>query len=133
MNRVFVDANIIIDVVNATRSNHKNSLKKVSSLLSNNHRLFTSCDIFTTVYYVASKSVDCDLLIKALDSMLEVMEIIPIDSAIIKKALHICSSEKNSNFEDVLQYVCAKTFDCDLILTNDHDFYSPDIRLMGCE
>ena len=37
--------------------------------------------------------------------------------------------KKFKDLEDTLQYVLAKEMDCDLILTNDRDFYSPDIKI----
>ncbi|ACO03798.1 conserved hypothetical protein [Persephonella marina EX-H1] len=39
--------------------------------------------------------------------------------------------QEDKNFkdlEDTLQYVLAKENECDLILSNDDDFYSPDIK-----
>ena len=42
--------------------------------------------------------------------------------------------EKDKNFkdlEDTLQYVLAKENECDLILSNDNSFYSPDIKIIS--
>jgi len=42
--------------------------------------------------------------------------------------------EKDKNFkdlEDTLQYVLAKENECDLILSNDNNFYSPDIKIIN--
>ena len=42
--------------------------------------------------------------------------------------------KKDKNFkdlEDTLQYVLAKKENCDLILSNHRNFYSPDVQVMG--
>jgi len=43
---------------------------------------------------------------------------------------------QNSNFkdlEDTLQYLLAKRVECDLILSNDGGFYSPDIKVLSAK
>ena len=37
--------------------------------------------------------------------------------------------KKFKDLEDTLQYLLAREMECDLILTNDKDFYSPDIEI----
>ena len=32
------------------------------------------------------------------------------------------------DLEDTIRYVLAKENECDLILSNDNDFYSPDLK-----
>ncbi|MEA3490950.1 MAG: hypothetical protein U9R27_03535, partial [Campylobacterota bacterium] len=37
----------------------------------------------------------------------------------------------NNDLEDNLQYICAQKFKCDMIITNDKDFYSDSMMLMS--
>jgi len=43
------------------------------------------------------------------------------------------SNTKHKDLEDTIQYVMAKKAGCDLILSNDRGFVSPDIALMSTE
>lgn len=133
MKRAFLDANIILDLIDSSRLGKSKSTECVKRLMLDDYELLTSCDIFTTVYYVASKSMNSKEIVYGLGELLKIFTIVPIDADIIKKALDVCSISHSSDFEDVLQYVCAKKFDCDVILTNDKSFYSQDIRVIGCQ
>ena len=53
--KVFLDANIIVDLYDNTRRFHNYSVKSYSYLLNNKIKLFTSCDLITTIYYLNSK------------------------------------------------------------------------------
>ena len=47
--------------------------------------------------------------------------------------MHISKTTNQKDLEDILQYSCAKENNCNLIVTNDKKFYSPDIELQGIE
>ena len=70
--RVFLDANIILDIYDENRPFYKESSEVIFMLLQQKDiELFTSCDIITTLYYVLSKKGKID----ALDSILDVNEL----------------------------------------------------------
>ena len=130
--RVFLDANIILDIYDATRPFYKESTKAVSILLQQKDtELFTSCDIITTLYYLLAKK---DKL-EAIDSILDINElctVIEFGNKEIKKSCKLM--KQNSNFtdlEDTIQYTMAIKASCDLILSNDKGFVSEDILLMS--
>lgn len=52
--KVFLDANILLDVSNNKRVFHKFSVDTYNYLLTN-AQIFTSCDLITTIYYINSK------------------------------------------------------------------------------
>jgi predicted nucleic acid-binding protein len=132
MSRVFVDANIILDLIDSSRGNKHQSTNCIKQFIVDGYELYTSCDILTTVYYVASKKMKNKEIVNGLESLLEIIKIIPIDIEIIKNALNICT-QNDEDFEDVLQYTCAKKFHCDTIITNDNHFYCTDIKAVGCK
>lgn len=45
----------------------------------------------------------------------------------ISKALEI----ENNDFEDTLQYLSAKSADCEYAITNDKSFYKADIKTLS--
>ena len=128
--KIFLDANIILDLIDLDRKEHKNSKKKVAKLLQNGDELFTSCDIFTTIYYVASKRIDYDKLIALLEKILVFIQIISIDTSMIQASITLSKKYHHKDLEDILQYICAKSRGCEMIYTNDKGFFSPDIELL---
>jgi len=130
--RVFLDANIILDIYDATRPFYKESTKAVSILLQQKDtELFTSCDIITTLYYLLAKKGKSE----ALDSILDINELCTVIEFGNSEINESCKLMKqNSNFtdlEDTIQYTMAKKASCDLILSNDRGFVSEDILLMS--
>ena len=129
--RVFLDANIILDIYDATRPFYKESSEAISILLQNGSELFTSCDIITTLYYLLAKK---DKL-EALDSILDINELCTIIEFGNQEIEQSCKLMKQNkifiDLEDTIQYIMAKKASCDLILSNDKGFVSEDILLMS--
>jgi predicted nucleic acid-binding protein len=42
-------------------------------------------------------------------------------------------NKKNKDLEDTLQYILAKKENCDLIISNDENFYADDIEVISSE
>jgi predicted nucleic acid-binding protein len=130
--RVFLDANIILDMYDDKRPFHAESSEAISRLLQQKDvNIFTSCDIITTLYYVLSKNGKME----ALDSILDVNELCSVIEFGNKEIEESCRfMKKNKNFtdlEDTIQYIMAKKASCDLILSNDNGFVSEEILLMS--
>ena len=130
--RVFLDANIILDMYDDKRPFHVESSEAISRLLQQKEvEIFTSCDIITTLYYVLSKKGKMD----ALDSILDVNElcsVIEFGNQEIEESCRFMKQNKNfTDLEDTIQYIMAKKASCDLILSNDKGFVSEGIDLMS--
>ncbi len=130
--RVFLDANIILDLYDDRRIFHQESSEAISMLLQESEiELFTSCDIITTLYYLLSKKVKE----KALDSVLDINElctVVEFGNFEVEKSCNLMKKNKNfTDLEDTIQYVMAKKVSCDLILSNDKKFFSDEILLMS--
>ena len=129
--RVFVDGNVILDYFLKNRPFSKYSEKAIDYLVENNTNLLTSCDLITTVYYVLSKDDKTQALYNIQDAI-NFFYIIPFSNYETKEAIELILKDKNfKDLEDTLQYVLAKENECDLILSNDEDFYSPDIKVIN--
>ena len=126
--KIFLDANIILDLIDLDRNNFEKTKKRIAQYIIDGALLYTSCDIFTTVYYIASKKLDYQTVISELEKILTIVGIIPIDIDIINKSVSISKAKSHKDLEDILQYVCAKNCGCNLIVTNDKNFYSPNIK-----
>lgn len=122
--KIFVDTNIFLDLIFKRESFHDallvfNAVEK---------KLFSAVilDIIVlNIDYVAKKQVkDIKEFIRLLNSNFSV---VGVSNEIIAKALEI----ENSDFEDTLQYLSAKNFDCECIITNDKSFYKADIETLS--
>lgn len=127
--RIFFDANIIVDIFDTTRENHIDSLKIYAWAIENNCELFTSCDIVTTIYYIVSKKGKQEARDK-IRQINKIIQIIEFSNVEVEQTCALMSEDSCFiDLEDTVQYVLAHTKKCDVIITNDQQFYSPDIAL----
>ncbi|HEK25525.1 MAG TPA: PIN domain-containing protein [Hydrogenobaculum sp.] len=99
-------------------------------LIEASSTLYTSSDLITTIYYLmARENKNKSIALENISNLLEIIDvIIPFSHLEIKESIELMNKDSNfKDFEDTLQYYLAKSNNCDLILTNDNDFYSPDI------
>jgi len=129
-NRVFVDANVIIDLFIPDRPFSEHSIIVIDWLSDIGSKLFTSCDLITTVYYVLSKS-DREKALDSIEDAITLFKLIPFSNEEVIEAVNLMRNNNNfKDLEDTIQYVLAKKENCDLILTNDKKFFSPDIETL---
>jgi predicted nucleic acid-binding protein len=127
MAKYFLDANIILDLIDSDRGNLASTKEFIREVIVKGDELCTSCDIFTTVYYVASKKLSSQRIITELEKLLTFIDVIPIDIDTIKEAMGLMKDQ--DDFEDLLQYVCALRSHSDLIVTHDKTFYRGEIEI----
>ncbi|MDQ7046476.1 MAG: PIN domain-containing protein [Sulfurovum sp.] len=89
----------------------------------------------TTSFYLL-RSQKKATLTEALSTIREstnICELIPIEREDVEDTLLLCEDEKSpfKDYEDALQYICAKKVKADLIVTNDKGFVSLDIEVRG--
>jgi len=129
---IFLDANIIADIYDEQRPLHEASTKVIEFLSQEKKvKLFTSCDIITTLYYILSKKDKA----RALDAILEINELCTVVEFGNKEVSKSCRLIKKNtlykDLEDTIQYVMAQKTSCELILSNGKGFVSEDILLMS--
>ena len=128
MTSLFIDANVLIDILTEQTRPHAISSSKLFAYLVENidrYRLYTSCDLFTTIYYVLHKSNDKKTVLKNLKIINGMMHVIEFGNKEIDEAIYLM--EKNESFsdlEDTIQFVMARKERCDYIVSNDKGFYS---------
>jgi predicted nucleic acid-binding protein len=129
LQRVFVDANVIVDLFE-DRAYSTYSVPVIEKLIILEVELFTSCDLITTVYYVLSKS-DREKALDSIEDAITLFKLIPFSNEEVIEAVNLMRNNNNfKDLEDTIQYVLAKKENCDLILTNDKKFFSPDIETL---
>jgi predicted nucleic acid-binding protein len=118
MNKIFLDINVILDIINPDRPQNKLALKMLKDLIINKYEIVISEDCLTTIFYIEQNKN------KVLEFFLKVQKtwtISPFNKQVIDKALSL-SLNKNLDLEDVLQCLCAKNNNCDYIITSDKNF-----------
>ncbi len=126
MSKVFVDTNIVVDIIDSERKGHFYGIKLIEILIKNGINIAISEDMFTTIYYVVKNK---EKVLKFLDYITEKWKIYNYGDILVKKAIKI-SLQKGVDFEDVLQCLCAKENGCEVLITNDKKFYNCGIKIM---
>ena len=132
---VLIDTNIIMDIFDEDRKLHENSLALVKKLLSSGAVLYVNSDTLTTSFYLLKNQKKATLKesLHAIREATNICELISIEIEDVDYALTLCEDEKLAfkDYEDALQYACAKKVEADLIVTNDKGFVSLDIEVVG--
>jgi predicted nucleic acid-binding protein len=103
MKKVFVDTNIIIDLIADRKPFSKFAIEIFERAERKEVQLFTSSHAIATTHYLLKKYLEEKQLREVIYNVLEYIQIIAIDQDIIKKALR----SKHKDFEDALQILCA--------------------------
>lgn len=128
MKIVFVDTNILIDLL-ANRSPYSKFAIELFALAEKGKvKLYTSSHSYATTHYLLKKYIGETTLREILLSLLDFIELIPVDITIIKKGL----LSKHKDFEDAIQIFAANTIDnIDFIVTrNLKDFKDAGIIVL---
>ncbi len=136
MIRLFVDANVLIDVSVTDRPASQESLLFYKFLIDNDRlfELFTSCDLLTTIYYVLRKQLNKNEALDKIKIINKMFHVIEFGNDEIDEAIYLMErNEKYSDLEDTIQYIMARKENCDYIITNDKCFASGDVPVLSSE
>ena len=123
MNKIFFDANILLDILLPSRLNHKKAVLAYKKICQDFEVLSTSENILTTIKYIASKNkTDCKVIWSFFDSLRKNFELYSF-SNILEESLVIyhdsCLKQEKIDFEDLLQLQCAIKNGCDIFITEN--------------
>ncbi|HIP02471.1 MAG TPA: PIN domain-containing protein [Campylobacterales bacterium] len=131
--KIFFDTNIIVDIFDDKRVFHQFSLNAHAYIINQGIELFTSSDIITTIYYILSKR-DKSL---ALEQIMDINQTLKIIEFSNKEVIQTCNLMKSDtdykDLEDTMQYILAQNIGCDLIISNDKNFISKELKMMSSE
>ena len=132
--KIFLDANILLDTLSTNRPFSLYSVDSYLYILNcDDMELFTSCDIITTLYYVGRK-IDKDVILSNIEIFNKTLKVIEFSNKEIAQTCTLMKENKNyKDLEDTIQYILAKKQNCDLIISNDENFYASDIEVLSSE
>ncbi len=123
MSKIFIDANILLDILLPTRKNHKRAVEAYEKICFQYDILCVNEDILTTIEYIASKNgTDCKVIwefFTALSENFEIYNFNVIFTEVVEEYGKKCQKGKRVDFEDLLQIRCAIKNGCDAFLTED--------------
>ncbi len=127
MRHVFLDTNILIDVIADRKPFSKPAIVLFRMAEEHELTLYTSSHSIATTHYLLKKYLDEQPLREILINLLELAHIIPVDLHILRKGLQ----STHKDFEDSIQIVCAGSIpDIEAIITrNVKDYKGSDIRV----
>jgi predicted nucleic acid-binding protein len=130
--RVFVDANIILDRYDSKRPFHTLSVSCYEYLIAN-AQIFTSCDLITTIYYVNLKENKKQAL-HNIQVISKTLKIIEFSNKEVEESCKLMLEDGDYvDLEDTIQYIMAKKQNCELIISNDKNFISKEIKILTSE
>lgn len=129
MRSVFIDTNILIDLVADRKPYSKFAIQIFESGESKKLKLYTSSHAIATTYYILKKHVEDKELRRILEELLEYVSIVAISQDMTKRSLR----SRHKDFEDALQISAAQSIDkmeC-IITRNIKDFKEAEIPVLS--
>ncbi len=130
MRKVFLDANVVLDFLDAERRYHEHSKKVMEILINEDAVIVISEDILTTVYYVVK---DKKAVLNFFEYILHNWEIAAFGRNVIENAVKLCNADMELDFEDVSQSLCAGEAGCMVLITNDKNFFKDGVPVLSAE
>jgi predicted nucleic acid-binding protein len=127
--KIFLDINIVIDGIDKDRPNNTIASKLIYELIVNGYEIVISEDMLSTIYYIQKNKKRTLDFFKAIQYSWKISS---FGKEVIRKAITL-SLEKNLDLEDVLQCLCAKENDCQILITNDKKFYDCGLEILSAE
>jgi predicted nucleic acid-binding protein len=125
---VFLDTNILVDLIADRRPFSKHAIEIFKSAEECKIKLYTSSHSIATTHYLLKKYVEEKELRAILSNLLEFLDVIPVNLDVLKKGLR----SKHKDFEDAIQILCASSIaGIDFIVTrNTKDFKTCEIAVL---
>jgi len=128
MIKVFLDTNIIIDLI-ADRKPFSNHVIEIFKYAEENRiQLFTSSHSIATSHYILKKYVTEKELREILLTLITLLDVVAVDLDVLKKGLRSI----HKDFEDAIQMICASSIPgINYIVTrNTKDFKSSELVVL---
>jgi len=129
MKKIFVDTNIIVDLIADRRPFSKFAIEIFSKAEDKKLKLYTSSHSIATTHYLLKKYIEEKELRNVLYNLLDYIQVIPVNLDVIKKGL----KSKHKDFEDAIQMLCAysiEKMDC-IVTRNSKDFRECEIPVLS--
>ncbi len=129
--KIFLDANILVSVLNKEYPLFTTTSRILSLADKNNFTLYTSPVCLAIAFYFAEKKFRSVKAKSKIEILCEHIQITSVDKNTVVKTIQ---SPAVSDFEDGLEYYSAEESKCNCIITEDvDDFYFSKIEVLNSE
>jgi len=125
MKKLFLDTNIIVDLIADRKPFSKYAIQIFQKAELKEIELFTSSHSIATTHYLLKKYLAEKELREVLYNLLDYITVVAVDLDILKKGLR----SNHKDFEDSIQILCASSIekiDC-IVTRNTKDFKASEI------
>jgi predicted nucleic acid-binding protein len=131
MDSVFVDTDVVLDLFIRREPHHAEALQLFTTIKRSKTKCFTSPIVIANTYYILSKVKDKGYALERIKGLRKFVKVVPVDESIIDMAI----DKPYKDFEDSIQYACAKQNGIGTIITrNTKDYPKSDITIANpCE
>jgi len=124
--KIYLDTNVIVDIIDRARLNHPEAKKLVSKLVKDDYKVYFSEDIISTIYYILRGN---EAVLHFFKNAIQEWSVVPFGLDTINKSIEF-SLKYKTDLEDTLQCFCAKANGCNIFLTNDKKFIDCGINIL---
>jgi len=131
MIKIFLDANVIVAVLNKEYPVFSDAARIISLYENKKAQIFTSAVCLAIAFYFAEKKSGNLLARKKIKLLLDNIEVSQTDAKVVSQAI---KNPSIHDFEDGIEYYSAIDAGCKYIVTeNTKDFYFSEIPVMDCK
>ena len=121
MKTVFVDTNVVLDVLLQNVDFFADSLKIFQLAETDAIRAYVSASSMTDIFYIARKHLGISVAREAMNRLLAIFHVVGVDGNDLKNAMTVPIED----IEDALQLWCAEKIKADTLITRDIDGFAP--------
>jgi len=126
MNKVFIDADIILDLLLDREPYSRSSSKLFTAIEEREVIAFTTPVILANIYYISAKMVNRKSALEYIRKLLTLLKVTAVD----EKTMLLAANADFKDFEDSIQYYAAKNDAVDYLITrNKIDYKITDLTV----
>lgn len=132
--KVYIDTNVIIDILDTNRPFHKYSVDVLETCFKNDEiELFINSDTLSNIFNVlrSHMKLSLDESLAKMEYITQSFAVVFGDDSYLEATLDICKKHIFKDYEDALQYISALRSSCTLLITNNpKDFKNSSIDVV---
>lgn len=117
MRRLLLDVNVVLDVLLERSPHHETATALWAALERGQGRGVLAAHALSTIHHLVQRSRGTAVARQAIEALLTVYDVAPVDRAVLRAALALASSD----LEDAVGAAAAAASNCDAIVTRDPD------------
>jgi predicted nucleic acid-binding protein len=127
MDKVFIDADVLLDLYILREPHHDNALRLFSELKRSNTLCYTSAVVVANIYYLLARLQNRQYAVEKLRRLRKLVSIAPVAESTVDAALSL----PYKDFEDSIQFHCAIQNGIGTLITrNTKDYPKTQLRVV---